>query len=538
MLVSVWGLLTALVLAHMPVGTPIRWPRRRAGGAQRALLGVPVMVVLFVLFPRIGPLWGLPQDAGGRTGLSGTLRPGRRGRAGQRRLDRDARALPRPRAASRRAVLPRAGAVAASTAATWTRTARPAPVPAPELLGRPLRYELMLEPSRLPAVPLLELTDADPALAPRARGFDLVVRPDQQWVADRPIDTRLKLDATAWTRHRHGPLRPTIALRDDVDLPPNRNPRTLQWAADLRRRPDLRNADARGMSAAVLRHIREAGYTYTLTPGVYETADAIDEFWIDRRLGFCEHFATAFVVIMRAMDVPARIVTGYQGADPNVVDGWYTVRQSNAHAWAEIWQAGEGWIRVDPTAAVAPDRVRLGRSLLPAPGFVAGTLNTVSPEMAAQLRALWERIDQHWNEWVLNYSRSRQFDLLEALGVDTPRWEDLAYVLAALLGAVSLGGAAWALWDRHRQDPWQRLQRQVAERLAGLGVAVAAHEPPRTRAARVRGAFGEAGETLARTLERLDHARYGHRGRPVLDRRWWRQFRAEADRLAGTAPVR
>lgn len=534
MLVSVWGLLTALALAHMPVGTPTLGTAGRVA-ARAAAWGLPVMLVLFLLFPRFGPLWGLPGDAGGRTGLSGSLALG-----GVAELANDDSIAMRVRFLDRAppadALYFRGPVLSQFDGRTWTRSARPAPVPAPELLGRPLRYELMLEPSRLPAVPLLELTDADPALAPQVRGFDLAVRPDQQWVADRPIDTRLRLDATAWTRHRHGPLRPTLALREDVDLPPNRNPRTLQWAADLRRRLALRNADARAMSAAVLHHIREAGYTYTLTPGVYESADAIDEFWLDRRLGFCEHFATAFVVILRAMDVPARVVTGYQGADPNVVDGWYTVRQSNAHAWAEVWQAGEGWIRVDPTSAVAPDRVLLGRSLTPAPGFVAGTLNTVSPALAAELRALWERMDQHWNEWVLNYSRSRQFDLLEVLGVDTPRWEDLAYVLAALLGAVSLGGAAWALWDRHRQDPWQRLQRQVAGRLAALGVAVAAHEPPRTRAARVRAVFGEAGETLARSLERLDHARYGHPGRPSMDRRWWRQFRAEADRLTGATP--
>ena len=535
MLVSVWGLLSALALAHMPVGMP---PLAAAGrvAARSALWGLPVMLALFLLFPRIGPLWGLPSDAGGRTGLSGSLSLG-----GVAELANDDSIAMRLRFLDRAppadALYFRGPVLSQFDGRLWTRSPRPAPVPAPELLGRPLRYELMIEPSRLPALPLLEMTDADPALAPTARGFDFALRPDQQWVADRPIDTRLNLQATAWIRHRHGPRQPTLALRDDVELPPGRNPRTLQWASDLRRRPELRDADARGLANAVLRHIREAGYTYTLTPGLYESADAIDEFWLDRRLGFCEHFATTFVVLMRAMDVPARVVTGYQGADPRVVDGWYVVRQSNAHAWAEIWLAGEGWIRVDPTSAVDPERVRLGRSLQHAPGFVAGTLNTVSPALAAQLRALWERMDQRWNAWVLNYSRSRQFDLLEALGVETPRWEDLAYVLAGLLGAVSLAGAGWALWDRHRQDPWLRLQRQVAGRLAALGVAVAAHEAPRTRAARVREALGSAGETLARTLERLDHARYGRPGRPRLDRRWWRQFSAEAARVAAGRPA-
>lgn len=531
MIVSVWGLLTALALAHMPVGLP---PLGAAGrvAARAALLGLPVMLVLFLLFPRIAPLWGLPQDAGGRTGLSGSLTMG-----GVAELANDDSVALRVRFLDRAPPVEtlyfRGPVLSVFDGRDWSRRRSPAPAPAPELLGRALRYEMILEPGRLPLLPLLELTPERPEGAARLRDFELVLRPDQQWSADRPIDTRLQLTAQAWTRHRHGPREATLALRDDVDLPPNANPRTLVWASELRRRPELRDAEPRALVDAVLRHIREGGYTYTLTPGTYESGNVIDEFWLDRKLGFCEHFASAFVVVMRALDVPARIVTGYQGADPQVVDGWYTVRQSNAHAWTEVWLAGEGWVRVDPTAAVAPDRIRLGRSLQPAAGFVTGALNNVNPAIAAGLRALWENIDQRWTQWVLNYSRTRQFDLLRELGIETPRWEDLAYALVGLLSAVSLAGAGWALWDRHRQDPWQRQQRQVAERLAQLGVSVATHDPPRTRAARVRQVLGPAGETLARTLERLDAQRYGQPGRHRPERRWWRQFRAEAARISG-----
>lgn len=532
MLVSVWGLLTALALAHMPVGMPSIAIAGRVA-ARTTLWGLPVMVALFLLFPRIGPLWGLPGDAEGRTGLSGSLSLG-----GVAELANDDSIAMRVRFLDTAPPLDtlyfRGPVLSVFDGRTWTRDARPAPVPSPVLVGRPLRYEVMLEPSRLPAVPLLELTDADPSVAPQVPGFELALRPDQQWVADRPVDARIRLQATAWVRHRHGPLQPTLSLRNDVNLPPARNPRTLQWAARLRQQAEYREADARTLASAVLAHIREQDYTYTLSPGVYVSDDTIDEFWFDRRQGFCEHFATAFVIIMRAMDVPARVVTGYQGADAAPVDGWYVVRQSNAHAWAEIWQPGEGWLRVDPTAAVAPERVRLGRSLTPAPGFVAGTLRSVNPALAATLRQVWERFDQRWTEWVLNYSRTRQFDLLEALGVKAPSWQDLAYLMAGLLGAVSLAGAAWALWDRHRQDPWLRLQRRVAERLARLGVTVAPHDPPRARAAAVRAALGDAsgaGEDLAQALEQLDHARYGRAGRPAIDRRWWPQFRATAARV-------
>ncbi len=529
MLVAVWGLLSALALAHMPVGVPSLWSAGRVA-ARSALWGLPVMLVLFLLFPRIGPLWGLPGDAGGRTGLSGSMELG-----GVAELANDDSIAMRLRfidgAPPGEAMYFRGPVLTRFDGRTWTRIEHPEPEPAPELLGRPLRYELMLEPSRLPALPLLELAGSDPAYTPQAHGFSLRLRPDQQWVADRPLDTRIAMTVQAWTHYRYGPRDSDETLREALALAPAQNPRTRQWASELRRRPELRSADARTLAAAVLGHIRAAGYVYTLAPGAYTSADAIDEFWLDRRQGFCEHFASAFVVVMRVLGVPARIVTGYQGADPVTVDGWHIVRQSNAHAWAEVWQAGAGWMRVDPTAAVAPDRIRLGRSLVPTPGLVAGTLNTVSPALAAQLRGLWERVDQRWNDWVLNYSRSRQFDILEALGMQEPDWRDLATVLALLLGVASLAGAAWALWDRWRQDPWQRLQRQVAQRLARLGVAVAAHEPPRSRAAAVRQALGPAGETLARCLERLDHERYGHPGRPPLDRRWRRQFMAEAARL-------
>src|SRR5690606_29543293 len=135
--------------------------------------------------------------------------------------------------------------------------------------------------------------------------------------------------------------------------------------------PRYADADARTLAQVLMHHIANGGYSYTLAPGNYGE-HAIDEFWFDRREGFCEHFAAAFVVVMRAMDVPARVVTGYQGADPLPVDGYTIVRRSSAHAWAEYWQPGAGWLRADPTAAVAPERIDRSRNLVPPPGLIAG----------------------------------------------------------------------------------------------------------------------------------------------------------------------
>jgi transglutaminase-like putative cysteine protease len=412
----------------------------------------------------------------------------------------------------------------------WTRLASTFPVALRprlelELRGAPLRYEMTLEPSRLPLLPMLEMTPDDEASAPRVAGWLLTLRPDGQWQVDRPLNERLRVQAAAWLDHRHGPRDDVLGLRDLVALPASYNPRMLQWAAELRAQPAYAQADAPALAQALLQHIGRGGYTYTLEPGEYGR-DAIDEFWLDRKLGFCEHFATAFVVAMRAMDVPARVVTGYQGADPEPQDGWWIVRQRHAHAWAEYWVAGTGWVRIDPTSAVAPDRVQRSLSLRPPPGLVAGAFDTIDPALALRLRNAWESVNNRWNQWVLNYSRGQQFDLLRELGFETPSWQDLATVLIGVLCSAALAGAGWAWWDRRRQDPWQRLQRRVQQRLAALGVTVLPHQAPRTRAQRVRATLGARGEALAGSLEALDRARYA--GGPVSLHSWWRQFRAAA----------
>jgi len=534
MLLSVWGLMTALVLAHMPVGKP---SLRRAGAlaARAALLGAPLMVALFLLFPRIGPLWGLPQDAIGKTGLSGSMRMG----ALAEIANDDEIALrvrfdgppPLPEA-----MYFRGPVLSRFDGREWTRQPGQMPL-APQqraelqLRGMPLRYEMTLEPSRLALLPLLELTPDRGDAAPVLDGMNAWQRGDLQWQTERPVAERLRFEAAAWPLHRHGPRQMTPALREYLALPPDHNPRTLAWAAELRRQPALAQADPRTLVAAVLEHLRTGDYLYTLEPGSYGK-HAVDEFWFDRRLGFCEHFAAGMVVVLRAMGVPARVVTGYQGTDPQPVDGYYVVRQSNAHAWVEYWQPGEGWVRTDPTAAVSPNRVMRGASLAPRQGLVAGALGSVSPQLLAGLRSMLEAVGNRWNQWVMNYSRSQQFHLLQSLGVETPSWQDLALALIGLLCTASLAGAAWALWDRHRQDPWQQLQRRIQQRLAQLQVTVQPHEPPRTRAQRVRQRLGGAGEALALQLEALERWRYAQPGRPGPARGWWRRF-AELASQAG-----
>jgi transglutaminase-like putative cysteine protease len=527
MLVSVWGLLTALVLAHMPVGQPALGQAGRLA-ARTALLGAPIMVLLFLLFPRIGPLWGVPQEGLSTTGLSNSMRMGS---VAEVALDDSVALRIRflDRVPPREAMYFRGPVLSHFDGQEW----RPlGSGPAANLggeaelrvRGTPLRYEMTLEPLKLTVLPMLEATAVAPVLEDTT--LRIRQRDDLRWVAQRPVFERLRFTAQAHLAFAHGPRTATAELRDHVALPPGHNPRLLAWGAALRRNPRLAEADGRTLAQAVMVHIRTQGYTYTLAPGVYGERDpmgALDEFWFDRKQGFCEHFAAAFVVAMRAMDVPARVVTGYQGTDPDPVDGYHVVRQSAAHAWAEYWQAGEGWVRADPTAAVAPDRVARSRNLAPPPGFVAGTLGTVNPQLLARFRNAWETVNNRWNQWVLNYSRGQQFDLLQRLGFDAPRWQDLALLLAGVLSTLALAGAGWAWWDHHRTDPWTRQMLRVRSLLHGLGLLAAAHEAPRTLAGRVRQQFAARGEALAELLEALDTQRYGRAARaqpdPALSRR-------------------
>ena len=508
-LVALLGLLTALVNAHRPVG-PAPLKESAAMAARLALLGTPIMLALFLLFPRLAPLWGMPGDSmTGRSGLSAQMRVGD---MAQLALD-DSVAMrvqfdgPPPPAKD----LYFRGPVLADFDGREWRPLNSGFPPNMRLKaelrveGEPLGYTLTLESHKQPWL----LTLDAPVEPPQLAGSVPFMTPDLQWRTEQATAERLRYRAQSFTRFSHGPLTPTLALQDFVTLPPGFNPRTLQLALQLRREHGAGPEHAAAAVAAVMDRLRTGGYTYTLEPGVYgrETAD---EFWFDKRAGFCEHIASSFVVLMRAMDIPARVVTGYQGGELNNVDGIWTVRQSDAHAWTEVWLQGQGWVRVDPTSAVSPGRVGAFERLRPPENAFAGAVRTLNPTLAAQLRSVWDAVNSRWNQVVLNYSQDRQLNLLKNLGFSSPSWTDLAYVLLGLLVAASLIGAAWQLWERQQHDPWLRLLARARERLTRLGLETGDDTPPREIALRVQRHFGDTSftQSVAAWLLRLEAQRY------------------------------
>jgi hypothetical protein len=211
--------------------------------------------------------------------------------------------------------------------------------------------------------------------------------------------------------------------------------------------------------AAALQRLKTGGYTYTLEPGVVDSVHTADDFWFDSKQGFCEHIASAFAVLMRGMGVPARIVTGYQGGDRNSVDNYWTVRNSDAHAWTEVWIAGRGWVRVDPTGAVAPSRVGQFQRLSSPGAFASAVGNFVDTGTLEKLRAVWEAVNNRWNQWVINYTQSRQLNLLQSLGFESPSWTDLLRLLAGSLSALALLWLIWARATRPQRDGWSQLMQ-------------------------------------------------------------------------------
>jgi len=486
----------ALANLNDPRGAPVEQLRLAVAMLGQAL---PLLLVMFVLFPRIpGPLWGLPADAGsGLTGLADSMAPGSISRLSQS----DAIAFrvrfagPMPAHAQ---LYWRGPVLSQFDGRTW-RPSLEAPtraLPYDEPGSPGVDYEVTLEPDGQPWLLALELPGRLPAEAVATRDFVLL--------AKAPVTARMRYAVRSYPSLSAGVDESSRVLRQALMLPPGSNPRLRALAEQWRRQA---RSDDEILDLARTFFFRQR-LIYTLNPPLLGDQSA-DEFLFDTRRGFCEHFASAFAVAMRAAGIPARVVTGYQGGEVNPVDGYLIVRQYDAHAWTEVWLRERGWLRIDATAISAPTRIDVDlAAALP----VGDQLPLLMRADLTWLRALRDRVDavtNAWNQWVIGYDDQRQQELLRRLGMTAPTWQNMGAALAMLSGLTLLALTAWSLRARRRLDPAARLWARVGRRLARRGLPRQPQEGPLDYADRVAQALPGVADGMQAIALVYARARYG-----------------------------
>lgn len=471
-----WLALGALAARARPAGSPGEWPLL-AQSIRTLLWSLPLAALLFLFVPRIdGHFWSLPSDGRAKSGLADEMRPGD---ISDLSLSDDPvmRVFFSDRLPPRSQRYWRGPVLHEFDGGTW-RVARgtPYPLTRSQPRGRPIHYRVLLEPTQHSYVPLLERS-LDWTLEGASLGWDLGVTVPQ------PITATLAYDATSDATARiEGPL-PLSLRRRALQWPSGTNPRTVSWANELR---DTYAQDE-DLIDAVLRRFGEPPFTYTLTPPQLDDINAVDDFLFVSRRGFCGHYASALAAVARAAGIPARVVTGYQGGEWNRVGRYLLVRQSDAHAWTELWLPPRGWVRVDPTAAIAPERVEQGLDeALGADEPVPGRLYDRWPWLG-QARAWMDAVRTEWQVRFLQFDRQAQERLAAVLGFGQ---DGLASLVRALVVVMAVAGSVllvFALrgglprWPSPEERRWHRACRHAAR----LGCPREAAEGETTYAARV-----------------------------------------------------
>jgi transglutaminase-like putative cysteine protease len=469
--------------------------------ARALLYSLPLAIALFVLFPRVqGAFWALPRDDAAATGLSDTMSPGSISELTSAydiafRAKFDGPAPPPQERYWRGPVLHRFDGY------TWSRAPGAAYHTEPlEYLGHPYHYRISLEPSQQPWWLSLD-TVAELPGTKATRAYDYAL------IANQPVTELTSYVAVSYTATRAKEPLAKLARYTELALPQGRNPRAVRLAREMRGRV----ASDAAFVGATLEFLRTGGFVYSLTPPLLNQ-DSVDDFLFNTRSGFCGHYASAFATLMRAAGVPARVVTGYLGGEWNPIGGYFVVRQSDAHAWTEVWLEGRGWTRIDPTTMVEPDRLTRGMlDLLPGSGSREARL-VHSSALLSHLLARWDATNAWWNDHVLNFDYRAQLALLGRLGIRSPDLQILGWgFVAALL--LWMGWMGWQFGrsaPRERPDRLARAYTRLCRKLARAGLPVRSpHEGPLAYAESVTATRPDLAPAVRRLLAQYAQLRYG-----------------------------
>jgi transglutaminase-like putative cysteine protease len=476
-------------------------PLKAAGSLL--LQALPLMLLLFLFFPRLGPLWSLPlPNDKGVTGLSDSMSPAdiaELSRSGELafRASFDGPMPPTSQLYWRALTLERfdgrrwsqSPGTQQSPPADWRKE------------GEPLRYSIVMQPSGKPWLFALDVAETGEEGVRSMADFRLERRGE--------INRPLLYQVTSWPEALREPQGNPESLRRALQLPPEGDPRTRAWASELKQR----HADPQQLVAAVLQHFNRQPYVYTLRPPPLG-ADNIDAFLFDTRRGFCAHYAGAMTFVLRAAGIPARVVAGYQGGELNPAGNYLLVHQFDAHAWVEYWRPGRGWVSADPTFQVAPNRIERGLedALASERSFLEGS--PLSPLRFRQLpwlnqmRLAWDELNYGWQRWVLGYQGEVQVQLVRRwFGALDSRLLGVGLVGAGAVLLAVLALFLFAPWRRER-DPQLR-QFQAFERLlARHGVLRGRGEGPRAFAERASRELPQQEAQIRAFLAAFEASRY------------------------------
>ena len=453
------------------------------------LYALPFMLVLFVLFPRIpGPLWGLPDDAfSASTGLGEEMSPGSINQlvsssAIAFRVKFHGQVPPQPQRYWRALVL------SSYDGRTWRRDDAPASALPNLEYGEKQAliydYTITLEPHNhhwLPTLqyPLPATDNRRVLMSGPAHRFSREALLLSKEPVTHALNYRLRSQANTLNRS----LFDRESYKNRL-LPAGRNPQTLALAKQLL---ESSHYQAPAYIRRVLQYFRDNDFVYTLNPGSLGE-NAMDDFLFGSRRGFCEHYASAFTYLMRAAGIPARVVIGYQGGQMNPLDEYMIVRQSDAHAWTEIWYGTRDngyWKRIDPTAAVSPDRIERGVQNAGLDSAGLPLLLAPGNPLLKQLAFFYDSLQHQWNQWVIGYDQDKQASLLRALGLEG-KASDLVLLLTVFMGLGALLVAWLLLRQKTRErDRVQYHYRRLCSRLARRGVRRNDAEGPRDYEKRV-----------------------------------------------------
>jgi protein-glutamine gamma-glutamyltransferase len=510
-LFSVVVLTAALLASHQSLHQYRFWHTFRLTGVL-LLQATPLMLILFLVVPRVGTLWSVPTEPGNAsTGISDSMSPGEISHLAQsnalafRVTFEDSVPPPAERywrglvfsdfdgrtwRQGQRQQLPHLVNWDDEPPAVWRDQI--------ERLGRPVRYEVMLEPSHEHWLYTLP--------APSEWSDGIGIGAEFRLQTRQPVRQRIQYQVTSYMDYRY--QRVGLAdweRRQEVQFPSSSNPRTQeriqQWRAELDSDEALINR--------LLEHYR-ASFRYTLQPQTLGR-HSVDEFLWDTQEGFCEHFASSFAFALRVADIPARVVVGYQGGERSPLQDYWIIRQRDAHAWTEVWLENQGWVRIDPTAAVAPERIEQGVSEMSQnEAYQAARGFGGSAGLFLQLSLRWDLLNYQWNRWVLGYDNRLQDRLMDNWLGGTDPWRIALAILVTGGASVALLLAV-ILWQQrpHYPHPADRYYARFCARLARAGLSRAKGEDPRAYAQRVIAARPDLAEPVASVTRYYEYVAYG-----------------------------